>query len=408
MNWAVGWARQRSRGAASASYVTGAHNMKFGYNGGHLVDNFENFTNSQNLLYRVNNGVPNRHHPDDAAVQDACRRSTSPRSTPRSSGRRDGRRCRARCATSTSWSHFPAQTIGPHELPADSDRRSSDRWASAATTTSCRAAGVASTCSAIGTTSLKVNVGQYVDPASNTSGNYSLANPVARIATTANRRGPTPNGNFVADCDLMNRAAQDLRPVGGDSCGALDNQSFGTATFSNTIDPAIWRLGHPSRDWQIGVSIQREVLPRVSVEVGYDRRWLQNFVVTDNRAVAASDFTPFSITAPTDPRLPGGGGYVVSGLYDVVPERFGVTDNYVTDAKNYGKQYQVYDGLLLNVSARPRNGLTLQGSINAGKTVKDACEVRDNLPELASNSPANVGPVVCPDEPLLPIRSRAS
>jgi hypothetical protein len=215
------------------------------------------------------------------------------------------------------------------------------------------------------------------------------------VATTANRAWTDANGNFVADCNLLNRAAQDLRPVGGDSCGALDNQSFGTSNFSNTIDPAIlggW--GIRPADWQIGVSIQREIVPRVSVEFGYDRRWLQNFVVTDNRAVAASEFTPFSITAPSDPRLPGGGGYVVSGLYDVIPERFGVTDNYVTDAKNYGEQYQVYDGLLLNVSARPRNGLTLQGSINAGKTVKDACEVRDNLPELASNSPANVGPVV--------------
>jgi hypothetical protein len=115
--------------------------------------------------------------------------------------------------------------------------------------------------------------------------------------------------------------------------------------------------------------------------------------------VAASEFTPFSITAPSDPRLPGGGGYVVSGLYDVVPEKFGLTDNYVTDARNYGEQYQVYNGVLLNVSARPRNGLTLQGSINAGKTVKDACDVRDNLPELASNSPANVGPVVSQTNP---------
>ena len=62
-------------------------------------------------------------------------------------------------------------------------------------------------------------------------------------------------------------------------------------------------------DWQIGASVQQQLMPRVSVEVGYFKRWLQNFTATDNTLVTAGDFTPFSITAPSDPRLPGGGGY---------------------------------------------------------------------------------------------------
>jgi hypothetical protein len=392
MNWAVGWAGTFTW-RASLSYVTGAHNMKFGYNGGHLVDNFENFTNSQNLLYRVNNGVPNRLTQTMLpfkTLQDvdfmafyAQEQWTRGRATLQGAVRYE-----------RVWGYFPPQTIGPTNfLPV---AMSFERTVGVRGYNNLMPrGGLAFDLFGDRSTSLKVNAGQYVDPASNTSGNYSLANPVARVATTANRAWTDSNSNWVADCDLLNRAAQDNRAAGGDSCGALDNQNFGTANFSNTIDPAImggWNI-RPA-DWQIGVSIQREVVPRVSVEFGYDRRWLQNFVVTDNRAVAASEFTPFSITAPSDPRLPGGGGYVVAGLYDVVPEKFGLTDNYVTDAKNYGEQYQIYNGLLLNVSARPRNGLTLQGSINAGKTVRDACEVRNNLPELTSNSPANVGPVV--------------
>ena len=105
-------------------------------------------------------------------------------------------------------------------------------------------------------------------------------------------------------------------------------------------------------DWQIGVTLQRELLPRVSLEVGYTRRWLQNFTVTENRATTVADYTPYSITAPLDPRLPGGGGYTVSGLYDVVPSKNAIFDNYRTYAPNYGNLYQMYNGMDINVNAR--------------------------------------------------------
>jgi hypothetical protein len=63
------------------------------------------------------------------------------------------------------------------------------------------------------------------------------------------------------------------------------------------------------------------------VEIGYFRRWLVNFNTNDNRRVTAGDFDRFSITAPSDPRLPGGGGYVVSGLFDANPNVAALTDN---------------------------------------------------------------------------------
>ena len=120
------------------------------------------------------------------------------------------------------------------------------------------------------------------------------------------------NGNFTPDCDLLNGEAQDLRTSGGDFCGAWSDLNFGKNVYSLSYDEQILK-GWDNRpcDWSIGVTVQHELLPRVSLEVGYMRRWLQNFTVTDNLAVAPADFTAFSVTAPLDPRLPGGGGYVV-------------------------------------------------------------------------------------------------
>ena len=90
-------------------------------------------------------------------------------------------------------------------------------------------------------------------------------------------------------------------------------------------------------DWEFGVSLQQEVLPRVSVEVGYFRRWLDNFFVDDNLATVPADFTPFFITAPADARLPGGGGQTINGLYDVVPAKFGQVNDYFVKAETFGK-----------------------------------------------------------------------
>ena len=43
---------------------------------------------------------------------------------------------------------------------------------------------------------------------------------------------------------------------------------------------------------------------------------------TTDRSINPADFDEFSITVPLDPRLPGGGGYVISGLYDIQQEKF--------------------------------------------------------------------------------------
>ena len=56
-NWAQNWDNPNTW-RASASYVTGSQNLKFGYIGGFLVEDIQNHGNDLNLAYTFNGGVP--------------------------------------------------------------------------------------------------------------------------------------------------------------------------------------------------------------------------------------------------------------------------------------------------------------------------------------------------------------
>src|SRR5262249_36209539 len=91
--------------------------------------------------------------------------------------------------------------------------------------------------------------------------------------------------------------------------------------------------------------------------------------------VGPSDFTPYCVTAPTDLRLPNGGGYQICGLYDISAAKFGVaTNNLVTFVDNYGKQTEVFNGVDVAVSARPRGNVFLTGGFATGNIHYDSCD----------------------------------
>ena len=59
-------------------------------------------------------------------------------------------------------------------------------------------------------------------------------------------------------------------------------------------------------DWQWGVNLQQELIPRVSLEVGYNRRWCRGHSRSPTTCCAVpSDYEKWTIIAPVDPRLPG-------------------------------------------------------------------------------------------------------
>jgi hypothetical protein len=86
-----------------------------------------------------------------------------------------------------------------------------------------------------------------------------------------------------------------------------------------------------------------------------------------------------------DPRLSGGGGYVVSGLYDVAPDKAGQVSNLIADSSKYGRWYQYFNGLDATLNLRA-GGFTFTGGTSTGQTVADNCEVRARLPELATTT----------------------
>jgi hypothetical protein len=133
------------------------------------------------------------------------------------------------------------------------------------------------------------------------------------------------------------------------------------------------------------VSLPPPPSSRSAVSVTYTRRWFKGFFAVDNLALQPEDLTPFSIVAPQDPRLPGGGGYLVPGLFDVVPEKVGLVDNRVTDSSEYGRWAQRFDGVDVVVNVRA-GALTLMAGASTGQTVADTCDVRARLPELATTT----------------------
>jgi hypothetical protein len=246
-----------------------------------------------------------------------------------------------------------------------------------------------------GKTALKFNFGRYLAPATNDTG-YTVNNPASRIVSTiTNRSWSDTNGNLVVDCDILNPAQQTV--PGGDSCGALtgNNLNFGRVGSPGTrVNPATltgWSI-RPD-DWQWGVNLQQELIPRVSLEVGYNRRWWGHFTVTDNLLVAPSDYEKWVITAPRDSRLPDGGGYPVAVYTMTAAAAARGADNYVTFETDYGPaRTQYWHGVDVTLNARTRQSLTLQGGTTTGRKITDTCATSILLDDPDSRNCRSVDP----------------
>ena len=219
-----------------------------------------------------------------------------------------------------------------------------------------------------GKTAIKVNVGRFVQGV--TTGFADLNNPALTSVNNATRTWNDISGTFDPrnDCDLTNVNAN-----GG--CGALSNLNFGNHVATTAYDPNLLNgWGKRPYDWETQAGIQHELRSGLSVSATYTRHWWGNFLVNKNLAVSPSDYSPFSITVPNDPRL-GNAGQQLGPFYDINPNKFGQINNYVTFANNYGTVTDVYNGIDMNVNARMARGILVQGGFSSGHEVYDNCGV---------------------------------
>ena len=139
-------------------------------------------------------------------------------------------------------------------------------------------------------------------------------------------------------------------------------------------------------DWQFAASVQQQIVPRVSAEFGYSRRSWGNittwngFNFTDNRAVTAADFDTFTMTVPTDSRLPNAGETISFPL--IKPSAFGRQDNFLTARPTTVKCPGLLAGTRADGECSAESGLTLQGGFTTGAGTRDNCEVTAAQPEL--------------------------
>ena len=367
----------------SASYVTGAHNMKFGYQGG-FGNPSQTYTYfNEVILVRTSSGIPNRltqvvsnENTNIKIVRNLIPTSfygqdqfTTGRLTLQGGIRYD------HLLTSYPDSFFggPGYNASAATL-IDYPSRSTQgvSWNDVSVRT-----GAAYDLFGNGKTAVKFNLGKYMEAFSATNTDLDL-NPLIRNTVSTTRTWTDSNKDYVVNCNLA------LKGINGE-CGAMDNQSFGTSAFTRSYDPNfVTGTGVRPYNWGLGLSVQQEVLPRVSVNVGYFRNWWGNWYAVDNRSTSLADYTPFSIVAPVDARLPGGGGQVVSGLYNLVTSKVGQVDELAQSASNFAQMTENWQGVDLNVVARLRNGLTVQGGTSTGRRLQDACAVRAALPEYGA------------------------
>lgn len=232
-----------------------------------------------------------------------------------------------------------------------------------------------------GRTAIKASLNKYLQ--SQTAGSLSALHPVNRLVNEATRLWFN-GGNLASPvaCDLTD-------PAANGACGPLSNPLFGEPDPRATLysEDAYFGWGKRPFNWEFSIGAQREILPRVSADVAYFRRWFGNWTVTDNFLLDAAEYTQFTVATSPAVAPPLQGQTAAAFDANSTAQR-----RLIARSKDYGDMSEHWDGVDISVNARLDNGVILFGGISSGRMAVDNCDVIARVPEAltVSISPSTV------------------
>jgi hypothetical protein len=214
-----------------------------------------------------------------------------------------------------------------------------------------------------GKTAVKASIGRYV--LGHTVALAQANDPANTTVSSTTRSWTDTNHNFIPDCNLQDVNAN----TGADTCGKVNNTSFGGNVVTTKYDPNVltgWQ--HSPYNWQMSAGLEQQIGSNASLSAMFFRTWYGNFTVTNNLDTPPETYSPYCVPAPFNAALPDGGGNQICGLYDLNPAQTGQVHNLVTFASKFGKQTEVYQGVDLVMQMRLGSRALIGGGANIGNT----------------------------------------